>query len=192
MRTACLVSAVSVRRHQTGFPRRTDYNPHGTLVRILPLLLLALAACAQAPVARPAPSPADAEVVAVAQRLFDAMRTRDTAAVRGLFRPQGRVIGMGQQGGETAFRDRSVDEFIASVAASPEALIERMWDAEVRISPPLATLWAPYDFHRGERFSHCGFDAFQMVRVNGEWRITALSYTMQAENCPPAPPRREP
>lgn len=154
---------------------------------ILPLMLVALAGCARTPAARPAPGPADAEVVAVAQRLFDAMRTRDTAAIRGLFTPQGRVIGMGQQGGEVVYRDRGVGEFIASVAASQEALIERMWDAEVRISPPLATLWAPYDFHRGDQFSHCGFDAFQMVRVNGEWRITALSFTMQREGCPPAP-----
>jgi hypothetical protein len=161
-------------------------------VRTIALLLVAVAGCAKAPATRLVPSPAEAEVIAVAQRLFDAMRTRDTAAVRGLFTPQGRVIGMGQQGGETAYRDRSVGEFIASVAASTEPLIERMWDAEVRISPPLATLWAPYDFHRGERFSHCGFDAFQMVRVNGEWRITALGYTMQAENCPPSPPLREP
>lgn len=158
-------------------------------MRILPLLLLTLAGCAQAPAGRPAPSPAEAEVVATAQRLFDAMRTRDTAAIRGLFTPQGRLIGMAQQGGEVVYRDRGVGEFIASVAASQQPLIERMWDAEVRISPPLATLWAPYDFYLGERFSHCGFDAFQMARIDGAWRITLLSFTRRTVDCPPAPPR---
>lgn len=58
-----------------------------------------------------------------------------------------------------------------------------MWDAEVEVSGDLATLWAPYDFHIGERFSHCGFDAFHFVRQDGAWRIAALTYTVQTSGC---------
>jgi hypothetical protein len=159
------------------------------MTRIAPLLaLVLLAGCtASRPSAAPAPDPARAEVVAVANRLFAAMESRDTAEIRRLFLPQGRIVSVGSQGGATMVRERSVDEFIPTIAAAPEPLRERMWSPEVRIDGDLAMLWAPYDFHRGAQFSHCGSDAFQMVRLGGGWRIAALSYTVQREGCPPAP-----
>ncbi|HEX6037378.1 nuclear transport factor 2 family protein [Longimicrobium sp.] len=158
--------------------------------RIALLLLVSLAGCTTArTAAAPAPSPEAAAVVAVADRLFDAMRTRDTVAIKRLFTPQARIVAVGRQNGVAMMRERAVGEFLGSIATAPEALLERMWDAEVRIDGDLATLWAPYDFHRGAQFSHCGVDAFQLVRVEGAWRIVSLSYTLQPEGCPPAPPR---
>lgn len=156
--------------------------------RIHLLLLLPFIGCAPAtPSAAPAPDPAAAEVVAVANRLFAAMESRDTAEIRRLFLPQARIVSVGSQGGAPVVRERSPDEFIPGIARAPEPLRERMWSPEVRIDGDLAMLWAPYDFHRGARFSHCGTDAFQMVRLGGAWRIAALSYTVQREGCPPAP-----
>jgi hypothetical protein len=157
--------------------------------RISLLLLLPLAACSAArPSAAPAPAAETAAVVAVAERLFAAMETRDTAAIRALFLPQARIIAIERVAGEARVRDRGVAEFLPSVATSPETLVERMWSPEVRIDGDLAALWAPYDFHRGSRFSHCGSDAFHLVRSGGAWRIATLSYTIQREGCAPSPP----
>lgn len=158
--------------------------------RIALLVLVAAAACSTTrPAAAPPPSAESAAVVAVAERLFDAMRTRDTAAIRALFLPGARIVSVARQGGEVVVSDRGVAEFLPAIAAAPEPLVERMWSPEVRIDGDLASLWAPYEFHRGARFSHCGTDAFQLVRAGGAWRIAALSYTVQREGCPPAPPR---
>lgn len=152
------------------------------------LLLLPFAGCvSRPPASSPAPHPESAAVVDVANRLFAAMEARDTATIRALFQPQARIVATGRQDGRTRVQDRGVGEFLASLAASQETLRERMWDPEVRIDGDLATLWAPYEFHRGERFSHCGYDAFHFVRVDGTWRVAALSYTLQREGCPPAP-----
>ena len=161
------------------------------MTRIAPLLaLVLLAGCVTAgSSAAPAPDPQVAEVVAVANRLFAAMEARDTAEIRRMFLPQARIVSVARQGEGTAERERSIGEFIPGIAAAPEPLRERMWSPEVRIDGDLAMLWAPYDFHNGARFSHCGTDAFQMVRLGGEWRIAALSYTVQREGCPPAPTR---
>lgn len=159
------------------------------MTRTAPLLaLVLLAACtAPRPSASPAPDPAAAEVVAMANQLFAAMEARDTAQLRAMFLPQARIISIGSQGGAPVVRDRSLGEFIPGVATAPEPLRERMWSPEVRVEGELATLWAPYDFHIGTRFSHCGTDAFQLVRLGGAWRIAALSYTVQREGCLPAP-----
>lgn len=153
------------------------------------LLVLSLAGCAASgPSAAPAPSPEHAAVIAVAQGLLAAMEARDTAAIRRMFLPQARIVSVARQGAGTAVRERSVGEFIPTVAAAPETLRERMWNPEVRIDGAVAMLWAPYDFHLGTQFSHCGTDAFQMVHLGGEWRVAALSYTVQRDDCPPAPP----
>lgn len=160
------------------------------MTRIALLLLVSLAGCATARTS-PAPTPgpdADA-VIAVANRLFDAMRTRDTVTIKAMFTPQARIVVVGRQNGVPAMRERAVGEFLGSIVAAPEPLVERMWAPEVRINGDLASLWAPYDFHRGEQFSHCGVDAFHLVRTEGGWRIASLSYTAQQQGCPPAPPR---
>jgi hypothetical protein len=71
-------------------------------------------------------------------------------------------------------------------------MIERMWDPEVRVDGPFATLWAPYDFYSGVEFSHCGTDAFQLAKTSVGWKVVMVSYTaMMPPNCsthPDGPP----
>ena len=76
-----------------------------------------------------------------------------------------------------------MDQFLASIAKPGDTLYERMWDPEVRVDGDIAALWAPYDFRIGERFSHCGHDAFHLVRQDGRWRISAIAYTVREEDC---------
>jgi hypothetical protein len=51
----------------------------------------------------------------------------------------------------------------------------------------LATVWAPYDFHRNVQFSHCGTDAFDLLRTADGWRLTGGAYTVETESCPECP-----
>jgi len=167
------------------------------LVLVLPSLAAALA-CAPSTGGRSTlSSPASAagraepEVVAAVERLFDGMRSRDTALLRALLSPDLVVVGVRvPEGAPAVVRHQSVADFIRAVAASPDELRERMWSPEVRVDGAIATLWAPYDFHRGERFSHCGHDAFHLVRTDGRWVVTGLTYTVRPAPCS-APPLGE-
>jgi hypothetical protein len=156
-----------------------------TRLASLTLLLIACGCTAARPSAAPALPGESAEVVAVAERLFAAMESRDTAAIRALFLPQAQIVAVERIEGRERMRVRTVAEFLPGIVSAPETLIERMWAPEVRIEGGLATLWAPYDFHRGAQFSHCGTDAFQLLRTDGGWRIAILSYTVQREGCAP-------
>lgn len=71
------------------------------------------------------------------------------------------------------------DDFAARIADQTRPMIERMWDPEVRIDGPVATLWAPYDFYNGLEFSHCGTDSFQLAKTPEGWKIVMVSYTAQ-------------
>jgi hypothetical protein len=122
-------------------------------------------------------------VIAVVDRLFDGMKRADTAAMRALFVPQARMFGLGRDSQVTA---NTVDGWINSVGGRPAGqLIERTWAHEVRVDGHIAQAWMQYDFHVGERFSHCGVDAFNFVKVAGEWKIVSVMDTRRQTNCMP-------
>jgi hypothetical protein len=123
-------------------------------------------------------------VIAAVQRTFDGMAARDAAMIRSAFVPQAMLFLINGQGEARAV---SVEQFATGVAGLPTVPLERMWDPKVRIEGKMATLWTPYDFHIDGKFSHCGVDAVQLVQVGGEWKITAITYTMQREGCAPSP-----
>ena len=128
-------------------------------------------------------------VIAAAQAVFDAMAALDAEAFRNAVVPDGFLLSVGP--GTTRRSTRA--QFAANIARQTSPLIERMWDPEVRIDGPVATLWTAYDFYRGTEFSHCGTDAFQLVKTAEGWKVVVISYTSQAPpECsthPEGPPR---
>ena len=140
-------------------------------------------------ITRPSPQlQADrAAVIAVANDLFAAMRARDADAMRALQTPKVAMIRVTEDA-QPFIHVGSPDAFINAIVDAPAEPRERMWDPEVRIDGDLATLWAPYEFYLGDRFSHCGVDAFQLVRVDGVWKIVSIAFTRRNEGCDDAPP----
>ena len=159
------------------------------LLLALPLLLTACATPRAPSLPAPAPASADAQAVtATVQRLFDAMERRDSTAMRALLHPRATLVAIDSAGRAQRIPDAS--GWVRSVAGSPEPLYERMFAPRVEVDGPLATLWAFYTFHVGERFSHCGTDAVQLVRSEGVWKIAVVTFTMQQTGCPAVPPAR--
>lgn len=126
-------------------------------------------------------------VVQVVVDLFNAMRARDEAGLRSVFVEGARLTGPEtDDGGNVSVREVPIDRFIANVmAASPETVLdERIYDPEVRVDGDLATVWVAYDFYAGDRFSHCGYDAFQLARTAAGWKIFQIADTRRREGCP--------
>ena len=122
---------------------------------------------------------------AVITRLFDGMRARDTASMRAAFAPGASLTSVSASG----VRNDAIDAWIASVASAPAGLVldERLGARVVQVSGDLASVWVDYWFFAGERFSHCGVDAFVLARLNGMWRIVSVADTRQREGCRAAP-----
>jgi hypothetical protein len=57
----------------------------------------------------------------------------------------------------------------------------------VKIHGDIAFLWAPYDFHRGPKSDHCGIDSVSLAKIDGAWKIAALSFTSETQNCAASP-----
>ena len=126
------------------------------------------------------------DVLAVVERLFTAMATRDTAMMRTVFEPGARLVGMRTRpDGSTIVQSLAWERFAAFAAGDARARwTERALAPEVRVRGPLATVWARYTFHFGETPSHCGVDAVQLLRTADGWRIVSIADTYETTGCP--------
>jgi hypothetical protein len=131
-------------------------------------------------------------VLAVVQRMFDAMKTKDTAAFREIFEPNAKLVGMRTRpNGEQTVQILPWDRFGAFMASDTRGpWIERAWSPEVRIRGALATVWAQYDFHFGQTPSHCGVDAVQLLKTPSGWMIVSIADTYEQTGCPQRPAPR--
>ena len=130
----------------------------------------------------------------VVHQLFDAMRSKDTTAMRSLFHESARLQRTGRnQAGELIVGNTPIDSFIQVIGGADGYLDEQIWDAEVRIDADLATVWTKYAFFFNETFSHCGTNAVQLARLADGWKIIQISDTQRRgeENCEMPPDRGE-
>ena len=175
-------------------PPPTPAPPAMPLRRPSLLAALALAAAlplgaqAPAPAAAPADTAADRQAVeATITRLFDGMRTRDTAAMRAMFVPGATLATTAtSQAGVPTARFTPIDDFLRSVGSAPADVVldERIYGLRVQVADGLASAWMEYDLYVGPRFSHCGVDAAHLARTADGWRIVALADTRRREGCP--------
>ncbi len=123
-------------------------------------------------------------VLAVVNRLFDGMRMRDTTVMNSVWAPGARLVRVDKRSVPEAIAYIPASEFTGRVAAATgDAWTERIYDSVVQVDDGIAQVWAYYTFHLGEKFSHCGYDAFHLVKANGEWRVTQVIDTSRNEGC---------
>jgi hypothetical protein len=130
--------------------------------------------------------PEERAVLAVVQRLFDGMRTRDTLALQEVFDPGARLLGMRTRSrdGQEVVQNLSAADFINFIAKDPRTpWIERAFDPDVHVSGTLAAVWAEYDFHFGQKLSHCGVDAVHLLKTPVGWKIVQITDTFVQQGC---------
>lgn len=133
-----------------------------------------------------AQSPDHAEVQGVIEELFEGMREGDSSRVSGLFHPEVRMMtSYRAEDGSPMLKEGTLKGFLNAIGTPhPEVWNEEIWNTEIRIDQELAQVWTDYAFYVGEKFSHCGIDAFQLVRgSDGRWRIIHLIDTRRREPC---------
>ena len=117
--------------------------------------------------------------------LFDGMRKSDSTLMRTAFNPQAILQTIVKtKAGTTEVRSTDLNLFIKSIA-KPHAEIydERIVFTKILIDDALASVWTDYQFYIGDKFSHCGVNSFQLVKVNNDWKIVYLIDTRRKENC---------
>lgn len=145
-------------------------NPHRvrSLNSVVAFALLLPAAVSMAQ------TPTEQAVLAPIQAMFDGMAKRDAAAIAAPTLPGGTMVLM--RDGKAA--QMTFTDFAARVGKPGTTKIEeRIHDPLIRIDNDLAVVWAPFDFLVDGKVDHCGTDLFNMVRVDGTWKIASVADT---------------
>ncbi len=149
-------------------------------------LLFAGLLAAAIPAARAQIAPS--ETAAVQQTIttfFDGMRRGDSTAVRRTLAPAAVFHGFGGQPGQPpTLKIESISGFLKAVGTPHPAV----WDERVKferllIDAGLASVWTPYEFYLGSKFSHCGYNSFQLVKLADGWKIAHIIDTRRKEKC---------
>lgn len=126
-------------------------------------------------------------VVATVQEFFRAMQGNDVAASQRIMLADGQLFASRPDADSLVVRRGTFASHLERLRAARDTIIERMWDSAVTVHGDVATLTAPYDLYRNWTFSHCGVDAFTLLRGARGWLITSVSYTVQPTGCAPSP-----
>ena len=128
---------------------------------------------------------AEDSVKTVVNQLFSAMRTVDGVMLKDAFADSAVLQTIRRRQDGTFFvQDEKVVDFVKSIStAKKDSLDERITFETVKIDGPLASVWTPYKFYYAGKFSHCGVNSFQLVRINGRWKIQFLIDTRRRQGC---------
>jgi putative lumazine-binding protein len=124
-------------------------------------------------------------VKGVVKQLFDGMRNSDASAIRAAFADSAILQTISKnKDGHIAVGNENIEDFAKSISQLKKgAADEQIVFESIKLDPPLAMVWAPYKFYFDGKFSHCGVDSFQLVWVNGQWKIQYLIDTRRKQPC---------
>lgn len=118
------------------------------------------------------------------EQLFQAMYDGDSISASLAFMDSARLYTIYSINDSTVIKEGQLKQFIRAIG-SPHDIkwIEKSWGYKISIDGGFAQAWCNYAFFAGERFSHCGVDAFHLVKQEGIWRIFSLADTRKKEKC---------
>ena len=152
------------------------------------IAVLALSATASAQTAAaPASAPAqqDTAVLAVINRMFEGFAKKDTTIIRSTLHEDVKLVtAVTNREGKAVVQTTTMDKFLQGIASAPGKLDERLFNPEVRVDGNLATVWVLYEFWYDDKYSHCGFDSFQLARTEMGWKIFSIADTRR-KTCGP-------
>lgn len=124
-------------------------------------------------------------VKAVINTMFTAMKNADGALLKSVFSDSivFQTIGRSKEGGMVV-KTENASSFADQISkATPGSLDERIVFETIRVDGVLAMAWTPYSFYFNGQFSHCGVNSFQLVRLNGAWKIQYIIDTRRKQGC---------
>lgn len=118
-------------------------------------------------------------------RLFTGMNLGDSAMVHSAFASEVTFVSISKdKAGNVVVRRSMLGDFLRAVGTPhPEPWSEPIWDTRIEVDGDFAQVWTKYAFYLGRKFSHCGVDAFQLIKEGNDWKIIHLADTRQRTGC---------
>jgi len=123
-------------------------------------------------------------VKTVISNLFSAMKTSNSTLLKSVFTDSAILQTINTKTGQAVVKTDPVAGFVESIGQLPAGDADEQITFDViKIDGDLAVAWVPYKFYYKGKFSHCGVNSFQLVRLNKEWKIQYIIDTRRRNNC---------
>ncbi|MFK7865089.1 MAG: hypothetical protein AB8B95_12790 [Pseudohongiellaceae bacterium] len=130
--------------------------------------------------------PEHGAVVEVVDQFFEGLNTDNQALLASISIDGANIYSLRERA-DSKFELRTRRQDNSTLTPNNGEYTERYWDETVLVSDMMAVFWAPYDFYVNGEFSHCGIDVFDLIKLDGEWKISNTMYTVIRDNCPDSP-----
>jgi len=119
-------------------------------------------------------------------KFFDAFHKQDSIAIMALVSEDIVLQSIGKnREGVTEFKKEKFNDFLKSIVSIPkdQKFEEKLLDFKISVDGPMANAWTPYEFWFNDKFSHCGVNSFQLIKLDRSWKIIYLIDTRRREGC---------
>ncbi len=121
---------------------------------------------------------------AVVDKLFENMAAHKPEEIVALHTADAQLVAIIKQAdGTSRIQTLKTEQFSNSFAVKKAELKELMYDHKIDIHGDLALVSGRYVFFVDEKISHCGVNAFHLVRTGEGWRIGGASSTIDKNGC---------
>lgn len=112
--------------------------------------------------------------------MFDAMREHDGAKLKQQFTTTA-ILERAKNDGSVSQTD--IAKFAEFISKTEKHLDEKLFNVSVHKSDNVATAWTPFAFYLDGKLSHCGINSFQLIQLDGEWKIQYLIDNAHPGDC---------
>lgn len=132
---------------------------------------------------------AQSEKEAVRQTIntfFKGFHQQDSLLIKSVVADDIRMQTLSSDGeGQTMVRDVDFSRFLKSIVSIPDSISfeEVITKYSIQVDWPMAHAWTDYQFRLNNELSHCGVNSFQLVSLDGQWRILYIIDTRRKDDC---------
>jgi hypothetical protein len=124
------------------------------------------------------------EALAVVNKMFAEMEAHNPAGILALYTKEAQLAAVIKtREGKSVTRTFPVEAFSKNFAEKKNEIKEDMYDPQVKIFGDLALIWGRYVFFVDGKISHCGINAFHLVRTETGWLVANASTTIDPNSC---------
>lgn len=127
-------------------------------------------------------STAEEAIQETIQSFFDAIEKQDTTLFKSTLKPEGQVWVQNRAKDPIQITTRFLNEDVGHLKGSHQYL-EKALHYDIKVHKGMAMAWVAYEFWRDGKFSHCGIDAFTLMKIEEQWKIVSLSYSVETSGC---------
>ena len=119
----------------------------------------------------------------VVNQLFTEMGAANPAGIVALHTPTSDLAAVFKRDGKSRYQSFSGEAFSKMFTDKTKLMREEMYAPNVEVHGDWAMVWGRYVFFNGDKLSHCGINQFNLIRIEGTWKIANGASTIDPGDC---------